>query len=538
MTRGSAPSIVVRGRFEVRGPDGREVTPVGARHRGLLALLAFAPQRRRSRIWLRGMLWSQRGKAQAQGSLRRVLDDLKAWPPRGPRIVAWDRHEVWLTDAVAIDRRDDLAADCDLLETADVADPAFRAWLDELRAADRPDGVGFRPPAPIAAPGVAADPAPGSRTAVVIRSIGPEAGPEAAFLMTHLVDTLASRLETEGAVDVHSEVGAAAVPLPAGGELIQLELAGVVEEGWWTVHLRALAGADRRFLWAGRLRVPMDFRRIFDGPEIPRFVSTALTQVLEQHAALRPPTRSPFLAMRRAAARLFTADRASLALADRELAELSTGDGTAVALAWRAFLRLTRALEFAEGDPALAAEALELASDAARLLPQNPLVCAIAARVQLKLVGDVDRAHHFAQAALRAGDRNPYAYNAAAEVEMMRGDARGAYEAARRGRLIAEGLPHAFAWDIQVCLTALGLDDLDLARQAARAAHAQNPAYRPALRYLVALDLLRGDRAGAERHVALLRELEPGFEPSHLRRPDYPAHTLRATGHAGGLPEG
>ncbi|MEM7723925.1 MAG: hypothetical protein AAF376_16365, partial [Pseudomonadota bacterium] len=145
-------------------------------------------------------------------------------------------------------------------------------------------------------------------------------------------------------------------------------------------------------------------------------------------------------------------------------------------------------------------------------------------------------ARFLASTARNACDRNPYALLSGAHVKLIEGDVDAAYKTARLARLTAEGLPHAFAWDMEVCLTALGVGNLEMAHRAARAAHCQNPVSRPALRYLVALDLLRGAHDDARAHTAKLRVLEPTFQPRHLRKSDYPAMTLRATGYAERLP--
>ncbi|MEC8295479.1 MAG: hypothetical protein VX083_18465, partial [Pseudomonadota bacterium] len=84
----------------------------------------------------------------------------------------------------------------------------------------------------------------------------------------------------------------------------------------------------------------------------------------------------------------------------------------------------------------------------------------------------------------------------------------------------------------EVCLTALGKGDLNTALAAAKAAHQNNPSQRAALRYLVALRLLVGDREGAEHAAQLLRRYEPQFEFSQLRQSDYPMLTLRNSGFA------
>jgi hypothetical protein len=154
------------------------------------------------------------------------------------------------------------------------------------------------------------------------------------------------------------------------------------------------------------------------------------------------------------------------------------------------------------------------------------------ARIALDLHGDIEQAANLAQAAMRSDDGNPYALQAASRVALLRGDADAAYRAATDARRAAEGLPHVFAWDMEVCLTALGRGDMQTALAAAKSAHQHNPSHRAALRYLVALRLLVGDRAGAEDAANHLRRYEPQFEFSQLQQEDYPMLTLRKSGYA------
>lgn len=537
-------SISTRGRFFVEGAGGADLTPSRRKDRGLIALLAMAPQRRRSRAWLQGLLWSDRAPDQAAGSLRRTLCDLRRTLGEASCILASDRFEVWLTDAARIDQCDKLAGLAELLEAIEVPDPAFEDWLRDLRATDRATGETQASHPSQARPGAsgagfARSPIEGgprrSDVVVICRSRGGH-DRDADFFADCLIGALSERMEAEGAVAIQFDDETAPDRAVPQDTLLRIELSSLVEHGHWNAHMRALADRNRRFLWSGRLRLPLDARRITSGSELPAFVSTSLSQILARYRASRPADPPPYLTMPRAAVRLFDGDRASLEAAERQLAGLPNGDWTPIALAWRAFARLTRVIEFGETHPDVVGEALELAETALRARSDNPLVAALAARVMLKLAGDVDRAHHLAQAAVRTGDQNPYSFNAAAQVHLIRGEWQAAYAAARRGRLMAEGLPHAHCWDMQVSLTALGIGDLTLSLKAARLVHARAPSYRPALRYLTAVSLLTGDAEGAKRHAGNLRLREPSFDLAHLARPDYPVQTLRATGYASALP--
>ncbi len=65
------------GAFRLTGPDGRPIDVTSRRARALLAYLALSPDHAASRERMAGLLWSDRGEAQARASLRQTLLTLK-----------------------------------------------------------------------------------------------------------------------------------------------------------------------------------------------------------------------------------------------------------------------------------------------------------------------------------------------------------------------------------------------------------------------------------------------------------------------------
>ena len=129
--------IILLGFISVRHSDGKDCTPRSTKARALLALLALSPDRARSRRWLEAMLWSDRAEAQAQGSLRQALLDLRRSCPSGQSFVEADREKIWLIqDRVWIDVSDDFF-NCvkkfhdgsELMEGLFVRGEEFEDWL-------------------------------------------------------------------------------------------------------------------------------------------------------------------------------------------------------------------------------------------------------------------------------------------------------------------------------------------------------------------------------------------------------------------------
>lgn len=135
------------GRFAARRqPEGEDLTPRGRKSRALLAHLLVAPEPV-PRDRLADLLWSERGQAQAFGSLRQAILELRDFAP----ILEVDRHQVGLVRSALVTDLDSmratihrgdagalasqLAEGSALLEGLDGADPAFDEWLRSIRSA-------------------------------------------------------------------------------------------------------------------------------------------------------------------------------------------------------------------------------------------------------------------------------------------------------------------------------------------------------------------------------------------------------------------
>lgn len=133
----------VWGRFAaIRLVDGADITPRGRKSRALLAFLLIE-DRPVARDQLAGLLWSERGQAQAHGSLRQCLTELRDLAPT----IRIERHQVTLdrpatdlgvmlaaaADGDAETLASNLARGSDLFEDLDGVDLAFDDWLRAVR---------------------------------------------------------------------------------------------------------------------------------------------------------------------------------------------------------------------------------------------------------------------------------------------------------------------------------------------------------------------------------------------------------------------
>jgi TolB-like protein/two-component SAPR family response regulator len=145
-----AAELTLFGGFELRLAGGETVDLPGQKDRALLAVLALRPGATQSRDKLAGLLWSERGDAQARDSLKHALTRLRQCFAAGPPPFVADRRSVTLdpaalaTDVVRFeqlmgDGTDDALEQAttlyrgDLLDGIAVHDPSFEEWLSSER---------------------------------------------------------------------------------------------------------------------------------------------------------------------------------------------------------------------------------------------------------------------------------------------------------------------------------------------------------------------------------------------------------------------
>lgn len=113
------------------GPDN--VLPLTGKTAGLLALLASAPNGRRTRAWLQDMLWPRSGEHHGRASLRQSLAKLKrTLGGTFPALIGSNNQDVWMyLEAVKFIGKPQDGA---LLEGLDLTGAdGFESWLAEQR---------------------------------------------------------------------------------------------------------------------------------------------------------------------------------------------------------------------------------------------------------------------------------------------------------------------------------------------------------------------------------------------------------------------
>jgi DNA-binding SARP family transcriptional activator len=106
------------------------VTPRGRKARALLAYLISSRGSKISRVFLTGLLWGDRGEAQARSSLRQALWELRISLNRSREFVCSDRDHIWLrVDTLVEHSADERGGFKRPFEDLDDVSPDFDEWL-------------------------------------------------------------------------------------------------------------------------------------------------------------------------------------------------------------------------------------------------------------------------------------------------------------------------------------------------------------------------------------------------------------------------
>ncbi len=530
--------LVLFGRFLVRSEDGADLTPKSRKACGIIALLAKAPEMRRSRRWIADHLWSDRHPDQAGGSLRQSLVDIKRSLGDLSYAIGADRRDIWLeAEFVRIADQADAPAGAEFLEGLDIRDPAFEDW----RAACQPvDVMAAESALALSAPPTLTLDSPLSplrrdNAPIVIRyrSKSPQG------LNAMLIGEMISNQIGNG-IGEHVSVLKYAPPLEGGREPekktdIEVECDIIEDDGVCLALIKVLHAPSSEVLYSKTCRI--------SGPASSLIGSRAIAQISFDAAEAtlahlphslglgRPASRANALGQL-ALHKLFSFDPDTFDEAELLFNEAHTTDKKGVFLAWSALLQLARTIEMPQADRApLQQYAQELINRALASEGTNAVVRSLVAQTDAMLWGDPTTALPLATGAVEANPDSPYALQALASAKMLEGAQDEAYNLSARARAFAAHSRFRQWWDLHHCNICVATGRLDEAIATGEAAVRAAPALRPVHRHLIALYAHRGNLEAADQVRQKLVAIEPGFTLDQMiNDPEYPVRTLRKTG--------
>ncbi|AUH66545.1 hypothetical protein [Paracoccus zhejiangensis] len=494
------------GPMAVLAEDGTPLTPKGMKTQALVALIALAPDMRRSRVWLQDRLWSDRDEAQASASLRQAVYQLRQSLGSAGALLHSDRQVLSFDPSrIAILPPED-GPDSELLQGIDIRDPEFEHWLNLQRMADQP------------APQARATRATERPTTVQI-SVDRTLSPDLYLLGQLVADMFAQALEERALTEVR---------LAETEESADFELALMVFPGDRCVlRGQLLDRRSHRLCWSRMMTLRPGPGRPFEQAGIARFVNAGIEAAwkaqLDNQSGIASGNRRIHMAVRR----MFSYRLGDLAAAEDLLRDLPAEDATVAG--WRMMLRLLQVVERARpADGGMIDEVEGLLHDALLYGPANSMALSGAANACLHILDRTEDGLALARRAVQISPSNPFAYDALTTGLLRLGRFEAAYRTAVRASYIAEMTQAAHFFDMGRCLAALVTNRMDEARKLANHAVAIAPASRPALRYQAIFEARAGNLDRAAAAIRRLTALENGFEIRQIADdPDYPVASLR-----------
>lgn len=545
--------ICAMGPFRVRSADGRDLTPRSRKSRALLAILALAPEQRRSRAYLQRTLWSERSAGQASQSLRQELVLVrKALGAHGDLLIV-DRGFVALVPGrivVDIDECDPAALAKDatrevpvLFEDLEFRDRALRVWVqaqrgafDEalrgrlaqrppLRVADGPGQPIAHLASPVAGDSLAAPSQSRVRPWVTAISSTTSNTPQARFASVVVADLIACQIAQVGSFDVCDR--------PRDGPGIEVRVDVLAAPGATSLHFMSRSAQDGEVLWSGSQPLAVACDTLLQSPHLHAIVNQVVDiSIARLHNSVsgREDARAFVLGFE-GVQRTFRLERDELVSADRLLVQAYANNPDALFIAWRAYLRSFYLGENVFQDKAaIVEEATDLAHRAIEAAPYNASVLALASCVYSFVRRDYVLGHELAERSLKL---NPHGVLGRAFL----GRAKSYLGQYREGhQLVASALemvglaPYRFTIDFLCGITAVVAGHDDAALKFGEISRLARPNYRPPMRYMVPLYLKVGSPDKARAVLNELRQLEPDFSLGLLREQDYPSTGLRQAG--------
>ncbi|MEM7717650.1 MAG: hypothetical protein AAF222_00470 [Pseudomonadota bacterium] len=507
-------NISLIGPLRVSDDDGRDVTPRAPRVRGLLALLAEPPLRKRTRRWLVAHLWSDRAFDKSGMSLRNALFELrKALGPCRDAVCS-DRTDVWLDPRrVRVDLGDaeDAPAGMMLLEGLDIADDAFEDWLRTIRNSFS----------------LAPDPAPLSGGINVVSRVG---------TVTTSADRIsAGILADQVSQNIEDMVGSVRSAAPLGRS--DIEITTHMSETAETAMLSAqvVYGPTDTVLYSGYRELQRPSGRLLTSQQVAEFSHTVAMRALAKLPHVAPLNRDEIVALgfaEVARRRLFSYRPGEVEAAGALFERAFDADPCGTFLAWQAFQMTAMVIEgMAARTPERLDKAERLLRRAAELSPESAQVHGLVALVRLMLFDDVNAALTAAEAGLRRNPNCMLSRQAMAMTAGAFGDKQAAYTATLFCRRALENDDGRHLWDLYHGLVCIATDRLDEAMTALTHSARRCPTFKAPHRQLIALHMHDGAPDKARFHMAELEQLESGFTlDAYVNDPDYPADTLRNKG--------
>lgn len=515
--------------------DGKCVTPRLAKSQAIVAILALREKKTVSRKWLQALLWPDRAEAQASGSLRACLKEIRKIFVGTPDCLSIGRQTITLhEDKVEIDLCSSKAVQgSQILEGFDLPySDTFEDWLRETRSHyDTSPQTALHSETII--PATRQITQRNLKKLFVIRPIHEPVG-AAHFQFISLIDSAVSFVGERmniwvQYIDSESELS------DERGFVLETNLASKDHENLFHFRLKDLE--LETLVWAKTFQIEAgagphsdDYRSIVN------FIADVVElQLMKQADNAECVSAEQFL--RRGISRISKLDKLTWHDADEWLKHSFEVRPSAISSAWRSYLRTLMHAERQDGDRHdVKLEGIEFARKAMELEPNNSMVLGLSAHTMSLLANSHDVAYELSNKALLINPSNPFALATKGIAQSHLGEVEQGYKNAAKAQRIGNFSNLKPFLDLSAAITATISHDFEAALKYTNICNALAPKLGAPLRYLTALSFHFGNEAEGYASAERLRELEKGFDLDWMKEAEYPSAGLKKSGLLGALP--
>jgi tetratricopeptide (TPR) repeat protein len=507
------------GRFAIIDSDGQSIEIKSLKSRALLVLLASQQGSKISKAWILDLLWNGPNHTEAKASLRQELSKLRRELRKHGVIVASERHDLSLDPTTISIAKPPLTKN--FLTDFPPVSPNFDNWIAAQRIGVVSTGID-KGPSPALRPKTA-------RWSVVIDCSGTD--DKSVWFAKLFGDAVA--VNVAETLTIPTSIGDGTLGQAGPHTLrVRIGMQSLDDHAGPQIGLRAeLSKTDTdQQLWVGHQTVASSGIPPIEDPKVEGLIAqvvAALRHFLyrQRHEdMLSLPDRQYEQAMRD----MFSMDASRVKNADTLLSQAYANHPRGLYLATRAQVRAIQRVErFVPDETALMEEAEDFIAHALEDEPNNSMVLALASNTVGHLMRSPDRSLEFAGRSAKINPSNPMAWWSLSSANMYVGNIGSSLRYAGHGLQLAQNLQFRYWWKQQAFGAVFLMGRHKEALKLLKSVNAENPAYRPPLRYMLSLYSHFGMDKEFAQTLDALRRLEPDFDVRRFHEDrDYPASLI------------
>jgi len=515
-------------KFSLVDSEGVDRTPAGTKSKGVIALLALAPEFTRNRGWLQDKLWSDRFAEQSSSSLRQALSNIRRALGEHRDILVTDGDSVSFSRTQfeidnSLPRLNGTVLETELFPNLDIKDAEFEHWIRDQRhritppldQVDEPKVIPRRPAVP-----------------AIIFKTSISGGNSSLGVAIEIINNVTKSLLEFADFNIFSDL------MPFEHEFTYRAQQSV------TVLLHMSSSGERELAaatiansvtgqihWMNKTQYMSNQSQEFQTAKIENFCAHLFENIIEslsEDSAEMFGFQTAGLLNKLGQNLLFQLDKHSLTQADRYLKSAYDMEPRGQYLAWSSFIRNLclfehKTLDFLDNEIGMD----ELLKEAIAQDSTNSNTLAIAAQIEYVQGSSIDRSLYLANLSIQQNPTNAFSSAMLANAYIANGDFSAGSAAAQRALELVNNSKSRFFFEFFCCMAATGNRDYFKAIAHGEAAYYLKPDFRAPLRYLLVLYKKTKQAEKFATAYKQMRKFESEFEITQLLEDSYPAHTLR-----------